>query len=92
MEDLTSLIDRIIEEHRQILGNLQGLTTVANDVGAMVKMHSASGEIAPGRLEDQKRSLQKLKNHPAAACPERSLTPEERWLWVRHSVFNFSHT
>ncbi len=52
-----ALIEKIIEEHRIILGDIRDFTKSANDVVAIRGLGQAQEDFVPGRLEDQKQSL-----------------------------------
>lgn len=52
-----ALIDKIIEEHRIIFGDIRDFTQHTNDVVAMRGLGQAQESFVPGRLEDQKQSL-----------------------------------
>ncbi|MCH8864518.1 MAG: hemerythrin domain-containing protein [Chloroflexi bacterium] len=52
-----ALIDKIIEEHRIILGDIRDFTQDTNDVVAMRGLDQTREDFVPGRLEDQKQSL-----------------------------------
>jgi iron-sulfur cluster repair protein YtfE (RIC family) len=60
MEDVLGLIDRIIEEHKTIIGRLKTLEQVANDAEAIVGFDKAKQVFMPGRLE-RKEGLQELE-------------------------------
>ena len=47
------LIEKIIEEHRIILGGIQDFTQSTTDVAAMRGISQAQQKFVPGRLEDQ---------------------------------------
>ncbi len=55
-----ALIERIIEEHRMYLTELQNIGQVANDVVVLKGLELGKEVFMPGRL-DQKHGLQKLK-------------------------------
>ena len=61
MEEVLSLIDKIIEEHKTIIGRLKTLEQVANDAEAIVGFDKAKQVFMPGRLE-QKEGLQELED------------------------------
>ena len=54
-----ALVEKIIEEHRQITHGFQTLEQVANDVGAMQGLEAGSEAFMPGRF-NQKQGLEKL--------------------------------
>jgi hemerythrin-like domain-containing protein len=58
MDEVLALIDKIIEEHRQILGRVQALEKVTNDAGALQVLDRAGEAFVPGRFGDQKQALQ----------------------------------
>lgn len=60
MEETIALIDRIIEEHKQIMKNFKVLEQVANDAQALSGLEIAKEQFMPGR-HDQKQGLQKLR-------------------------------
>ncbi len=51
------LIEKIIEEHRIILGGIRDFSQHTNDVVAIRGLGQAQEDFVPGRLEDQKQSL-----------------------------------
>ena len=61
MEEVLRLIDKIIEEHKTIIGRLKTLEQVANDAEAIVGFDKANQVFMPGRLE-QKEGLQELQD------------------------------
>ena len=60
MEEVLALIDKIIEEHKQIIGRFQSLEQVANDAQAIVGLEKAKEAFMPGRFE-MRQGLQKLQ-------------------------------
>lgn len=58
VEEVLALIEKIIEEHKQIFKGLRTLEKVANDASAMRGLDKAQGEFVPGRLGDKKQGLQ----------------------------------
>ncbi len=54
-----ALIEKIIEEHRIILGGIHELDVRANDVAAMKGLGQAQEDFTPGRLHHQREALQK---------------------------------
>ena len=56
-----ALIEKIIEEHRIILGGIHNLNERANDVAAMRGLGQAQETFTPGRLHDQKEALRNWK-------------------------------
>ncbi|MBA7673817.1 hypothetical protein ES703_82022 [subsurface metagenome] len=61
MDEILTLIDQIIEEHRQIIPKVQTLEQVANDLGAILALEEAEEDFLPGRLDTQGRGLQNLQ-------------------------------
>lgn len=59
MEEALALIEKIIEEHKQILGNIRALEQVTNDAGALRVLDIAKEGFMPGR-PDQAEGLHKL--------------------------------
>ncbi len=59
MNEALALIDKIIEEHKQILARFRSLEQVANDAQALSALDRAKEDFLPGRLDDQKGGLQK---------------------------------
>ncbi len=59
MEEALALIEKIIEEHKQILGNIRALEQVTNDASALRVLDIAKEGFMPGR-PDQAEGLQKL--------------------------------
>ena len=51
------LIEKIIEEHRIILGGIRDFSQHTNDMVAIRGLGQAQEDFVPGRLEDQKQSL-----------------------------------
>ena len=60
MEEALALIEKIIEQHKAIMGSVQALEQVANDVEAMAGLEETKKAFMPGRF-DQKQGLQKLQ-------------------------------
>lgn len=60
MDEVITIIDKILEEHRTIMQRLQRMEQVANDTEAMAGLDKAKEVFMPGRLE-QKEGLKKLK-------------------------------
>ena len=61
MEEALALIDQLIEEHKQILQDIQTTERIANDAGALLELGRAEEDFMPGRFDDQERSLQSLQ-------------------------------
>lgn len=61
MEEVLRLIDKLIEEHKTIIGRLKTLEQVANDAEAIAGFDKAKQVFMPGRLE-QKEGLQELED------------------------------
>ena len=59
-EEVLALIEKVIEEHKQITQRGQTLERVANDVEAMAGLQKTKETFMPGRL-DEKKGLQKLQ-------------------------------
>lgn len=60
MEEVITIIDKILEEHKTISQRLRSLEQVANDAEAIAGMEKAKEMFMPGRL-DQKQGLKKLQ-------------------------------
>jgi iron-sulfur cluster repair protein YtfE (RIC family) len=60
MEEITALIDKIIDEHKVMIKEAQSIEQVANDASVLVALEEAKDNFVPGRF-DQKQSLQKLQ-------------------------------
>jgi iron-sulfur cluster repair protein YtfE (RIC family) len=50
MEEVISLVDKIIEEHKTILQRMQSLEQIANDAEALAGLERAKGAFVPGRF------------------------------------------
>ncbi len=61
MEEALALIEKIIEEHKLIIGRVRALEQVTNDATALMGFDVAKGDFVPGRLDNQKLSLQNLQ-------------------------------
>ena len=61
MTEILSLINELIEEHQQILQNVQTAAQIANDATAILEMDRAKDDFVPGRFGDQQQSLQSLQ-------------------------------
>ena len=61
MDEAVALIDQLIEEHRQILNDVQEAEKIANDAGALLELGQAKEDFLPARLGDMKRGLQSLE-------------------------------
>jgi iron-sulfur cluster repair protein YtfE (RIC family) len=57
---MVELIDKIVEEHRTALANLQSLENVANDVQAISGLEKTAETFMPDRL-DETESLKKMQ-------------------------------
>ena len=60
MVETAALIDRLIEEHKLIIKDVQSLQNAANDASLLVGLKEARETFVPGRF-DQKQSLKKLQ-------------------------------
>ena len=60
MNETIALIDKIIEEHKTLLQNIQTMEQVANDAEAIAGLEKAKDAFIPGRLE-QAQGLEKLQ-------------------------------
>jgi len=58
MEEVLSLIDKIIEEHKLILQRVRTLDGAINDVSAMLELERGKEDFVPGRFGDQRQALQ----------------------------------
>ncbi len=58
VKEILALIEKIIEEHRQIIGGFKTLERAANDASAIRGLGEAQEAFVPGRLGDQKRGVQ----------------------------------
>ena len=58
-QEVIALIDRLIEEHKIILQNMDSLESVVNDAGAIISFDKAKEIYMPGRL-DSGRDMEKL--------------------------------
>ncbi len=58
MDEALVLIEKIIEEHKQIIERVRALERVTNDASALVGLDRAGEDFIPGRLGDQKQGLQ----------------------------------
>ena len=61
MEKALVLIDRLIEEHKQILQRFQTAEQVASDTVAILGLDKAKEDFVPGRFDDQRQGLQNLQ-------------------------------
>ncbi len=60
MNEALALIDKMIEEHKQIIGKFRSLEQVANDAQALFALDRAKEGFMPGRF-DQRQGLLKLE-------------------------------
>lgn len=60
MKEALALIEKIIEEHKQIIRGIRTLEQVANDVDAILGLEGAKEAFMPGRFK-QGEDLQKLR-------------------------------
>ena len=65
MADNAALIDRLLEEHKVIIRDVQSLQRAANDASLLIGLKEARETFVPGRF-DQKHGLQKLQEMLAA--------------------------
>lgn len=61
MEEALTLIEQLIEEHKQILQRIQTAEQIANDAAAVFELDRAKDDFVPGRFSNQKQGLQNLK-------------------------------
>ena len=59
MEDPISLIDRIIEDHKQIMKETRALE---HDLDATLELEKAAGDFEPASLDPARQSLQSLRD------------------------------
>jgi len=62
MGETLALVDKIIEEHKLIVKEVQAVEQTVNDMEAGVRLESAQEDFLPGKVDDQMRSLQKLRD------------------------------
>ena len=60
MEGTLALIEKLIEEHKVIIGKVQVLEGLADDASALAGLEESEEAFMPGRF-DQKEGLQKMK-------------------------------
>ncbi|MFQ5996978.1 MAG: hemerythrin domain-containing protein [Dehalococcoidales bacterium] len=60
--EVLALVEKIIEEHRQITRGFQNLEQVANDAGAMRELDKTQQDFIPGRLVNPQEGLQRWQN------------------------------
>lgn len=60
MEDVAALIDKLIEEHKVILGDFRALEQVTNDATAIMSLDKAREAFVPGRF-DKGQGLKKIE-------------------------------
>ncbi|MBI4187222.1 MAG: hemerythrin domain-containing protein [Chloroflexi bacterium] len=60
MQEVIDLIDKIIQEHKIILGQLRSAGQIANDASALMALDTAKETFMPGRF-DQGKGLEKLE-------------------------------
>ena len=53
MEDIIAVIDKIIEDHKTIMQQVQAIEQVANDAEAIAGLDKAKEEFMPGRFEQK---------------------------------------
>ena len=61
MEGTLALIDAIIEEHKQIKGDMETSEHIADDLGAVSELGRAAGSFEPVTLDRRRRSVQGLR-------------------------------
>lgn len=61
MEENISLIDAVIEEHKQLMEDIQASEHVANDLAAIVVLDNLTDDFEPASLDRNKRSVQDLQ-------------------------------
>jgi len=61
MEGTIALFDAIIEEHKQIMEDVETSEHIADDLGAILEMDRATGEFEPATLDRKRRGLQGLQ-------------------------------
>ena len=61
MGEALALIDKIIEEHKLIAKEIRTVEQTVNDLEAGSKLEGAKEDFLPGKLDDQKRSVQNLQ-------------------------------
>lgn len=60
MNEIVTMIDNLIAEHKVIVKDARSLEQAANDASTLVELEEAKDTFVPGRF-DQKQSLQKLQ-------------------------------
>ena len=63
MQDTIILIDKLIDDHTQILQHLKESERIVHDVSAVDKLEISGVNIEPGRLGNKMRSIEELKNN-----------------------------
>ena len=61
MEETLSLIDAVIEEHKQLMEDIQASEYVANDLAASVALDRLADDFEPASLDHNKRNVQDLQ-------------------------------
>ena len=82
MKEALELIDRIIEEHKQITQEGRTIQQVSSDYEAGLKLGKAKDGFIPGGLDGQKRYLQNLQGSLETISQEllAHFEREEKWL------------
>jgi len=82
MKEALELIDRIIEEHKQITQEGRTIQQVSSDYEAGLKLGEAKEGFIPGGLDGQKRYLQNLQESLETISQEllAHFEREEKWL------------
>jgi len=61
MAEVTTITKQIIDEHTQIAPQIKDAQNAINDLEAELQLKSVKEDVAPGRLDDQKQYMHRLK-------------------------------
>lgn len=61
MDETISLIDAVIEEHKQLMEDIQASEHVANDLAATLELDRAADDFEPASLDRNQASMQSLQ-------------------------------
>jgi hypothetical protein len=66
MKETLELLDRLIEEHRQIMQKTEAAEQIAGDVDAIISLDKLKDDFMPGKPGEQQSTMKDLQNSLAA--------------------------
>jgi len=62
MKETIALIDKLIDDHSEVLKHLKQSERIVNDITAVDRLETSGANVEPGRLENKRRHIEELKN------------------------------